>query len=370
MTIQITSSVPLHQTPVSKQYRNEAPPEGPLQLRPQDGGAPIPAQADRYLKVIDALLTMPAGTARFELESAPQHESNVTLHEEDSRLRIELPSGPFGVYHYEESAPRPYIWPLYGPGGVEMTRAFPMEDRAGEKQDHPHHRSLWSAFDEVNGVNNWHDGEGHGWTRHEHVVVNSGPVFGRFAAKSVWTSAEDEPILEEMRHVRVYNVDGDSRLFDYTIFWRAMYGDVTFGDTKEAGAIAVRVATSMDGERGGVITNSEGGRGEKECWGKRADWCDYTGDIGGERFGIAIFNRPNRQSFSGAPRWHVRDYGLFATNPFSVAAFEGGEKQPFILKSEKVVTFSYRVLLHKDDATDDIKQVWDAIANRPQVTEE
>ncbi len=81
----------------------------------------------------------------------------------------------------------------------------------------------------------------------------------------------------------------------------------------------------MDGERGGVITNSNGGRGEKECWGQRADWCDYSGEVDGAPYGITIFNRP--QNYGGAPRWHVRDYGLFATNPFSVAAFEGGEKQ-------------------------------------------
>ena len=35
-----------------------------------------------------------------------------------------------------------YFWPIIGPGGVKMTRAFPMQDVEGEKQDHPHHRSV------------------------------------------------------------------------------------------------------------------------------------------------------------------------------------------------------------------------------------
>ena len=364
MTIHITTSITLEQTPVFIEVPREKIPRGALQLRPLEGGAPVAAQANE--NGVFALLTLPAGTAQFALENAPLQSSNVTLHENEGKLEIELPRGAFGTYHFGEGAPRPYIWPLYGPDSVELTRAFPMENREGEKHDHPHHRSLWTAFDEVNEVNNWHEGEGHGYTRHQRFVHQySGPVFGGFASESLWTSAQGKTVLTETRTVRVYNMDGDARLFDYEIGWQATHGDVTFGDTKEAGAIAIRVATSMDGERGGEITNSNGGRGEKECWGQRADWCDYSGKVGGAPYGITIFNRP--ESYGGAPRWHVRDYGLFATNPFSVAAFEGGENQPFILKSGENTHFSYRVLLHKGEAeTANITAIWKAIETPPR----
>ena len=36
-----------------------------------------------------------------------------------------------------------YFWPIIGPGGAKMTRAYPMQDVKGEKQDHPHHRHLF-----------------------------------------------------------------------------------------------------------------------------------------------------------------------------------------------------------------------------------
>lgn len=373
MTIKITTDVPLHQTPVFINFPREQNLQGDLQLRAATGEV-FAAQSDNYGYGVSTLLTVPAGTTEFELESAPKPESQVTLRESNNQLEILLPDGPFGTYHFEKTAPRPYIWPLYGPDGVEMTRAFPMEDREGEKHDHPHHRSLWTAFDEVNEVNNWHDGEGHGWTRHQRFIDQySGPVFGGFKAELLWTTPKDEPFMSEIRSIRVYNIDGEMRLFDYSINWYPINKEVTFGDTKEAGVIAFRVATSMDGERGGVITNSEGGRGEKECWGKRADWCDYTGGINGEKYGITIFRHP--QNHNGPPRWHVRDYGLFATNPFSVAAFEGGEKQPFVLQEDELgvgARFSYRVLLHKGEATERIRQVWNSYsyqnANPPQVT--
>ncbi|HEY0076751.1 MAG TPA: PmoA family protein [Abditibacteriaceae bacterium] len=365
MTIHITTPVPLDSTPVFIGMPHEQIADSNLQLRRLNGGAPIPAQATA--NGLLALLTLPPGRSEFQLESAPMSSPQVSLQESDDQLKILLPGGPFGTYHFEKAAPRPYLWPLLGPGGKELTRAFPMENREGEKQDHPHHRSLWTAFDEVNEVNNWHEGEGHGWTRHQRFVSQmSGPVFGSFRSENYWTSAQGEPFMAETRTMRVYSVDGVRRLFDYEIAWHATHDTVTFGDTKEAGVVAFRVATSMDGARGGIITNSNGGRGEKECWGKQADWCDYSGEVDGETYGITVFNRP--ESDGEAPRWHVRDYGLFAANPFSVAAFEGGEKQPFVLQNRHSVHFFYRVLLHKGDAEKaNLEVVWDTINTPPRV---
>ena len=50
-----------------------------------------------------------------------------------------------------------YFWPIIGPGGIKMTRAYPMEDIEGEKQDHPHHRSVCFGLHSANGFNTWHE---------------------------------------------------------------------------------------------------------------------------------------------------------------------------------------------------------------------
>jgi hypothetical protein len=340
-------------TPVHIDATNIALPEGDLVLRCEQSGKTIPAQKVGNA-IIAILRNVRAGEPkRFTLESAgestPAASEGIAVREAGSTLELRLPQGLFGAYHFGEDAVRPYVWPLCGPGQKPMTRSVPAGRLEGETTDHPHHTSLWSAFDEVNGVNNWHNAEGHGFTRHASFAeLQSGAVCGGFTAHSVWQSAEGKPVLDETRVLRLYDVGEEIRLFDYEIAFAANYGEVTFNDTKEAGVLAVRVATSMDGARGGTIINSEGGHGESECWGHKAAWCDYSGEVNGETLGVAIFDHPQNPNFP--TRWHVRDYGLFATNPFSTACFNQGTPTPFVLPDGKSVTFRYRVALHRGDA--------------------
>jgi 7-carboxy-7-deazaguanine synthase len=69
------------------------------------------------------------------------------------------------------------------------------------------------------------------------------------------------------------------------------------------------------------IENSAGGVGEKECWGKPAAWCDYSGPVEGQTVGIAVMDHPG--NLRSPVRWHVRDYGLLTTNCFGESTFAG-----------------------------------------------
>jgi hypothetical protein len=351
MKIEISSPITIDfPTPIEVNAANVALPDGDLVLRCEQTGKTIPAQKVGNA-IIAVLKNLHAGeTKRFAVETGSTPDAaGVAVRQDGSTLELQLPQGLFGKYHFGEEVVRPYLWPLNGPEQTPMTRAFPMENVEGEKTDHPHHTSLWTAFDEVNEVNNWHNAEGHGFTHHQSFSkIESGPICGGFVAQSVWQSSDRKPVLDETRTLRLYNVGAEIRLFDYEIVFAANYGEVTFNDTKEAGILAVRVATSMDGACGGVIENSAGGKGESECWGRQAAWCDYSGEVGGKTVGVAIFDHAGNPNFP--TRWHVRDYGLFATNPFSTACFEAGEATPFVLKSGESVTFRYRVLLHHGDA--------------------
>ena len=164
-------------------------------------------------------------------------------------------------------------------------------------------------------------------------------------------------------------------VLDFEITLRASNGDVTFGDTKE-GTFAIRMAESMrvlkpavKGEKaqagGGHIVLSTGVRDdgasavaakdakkEAATWGKRAAWCDYYGPVGTNIVGIAIFDHPTNPHHP--TWWHVRDYGLFAANPFGQHDFENlSDKQAGDLKipAGQSVTFRYRVVLHEGDET-------------------
>jgi hypothetical protein len=117
--------------------------------------------------------------------------------------------------------------------------------------------------------------------------------------------------------------------------------------------MAIRVAESMRlrpnehyaGKPTGHIVNSEGIR-DGATWGKRARWVDYHGPVGDRIVGVAIFDHP--QNPRHPTWWHVRDYGLFAANPFGIHDFE--RKPPgtgdMLIPAGQSVTFRYRFYLH------------------------
>ena len=84
-----------------------------------------------------------------------------------------------------------------------------------------------------------------------------------------------------------------------------------------------------------------------------ASWVDYSGPVvdatGSEQVaGITILNHPD--SFRFPTYWHVRDYGLFAANPFGVHDFEAKKEKGagnHILPQGESLTFKYRVIFHK-----------------------
>jgi len=54
-------------------------------------------------------------------------------------------------------------------------------------------------------------------------------------------------VVTETRRVTFFNLDTDERLFDVSLRFNASSGTVTFGDTKEGGLVAVRVASMWSG---------------------------------------------------------------------------------------------------------------------------
>ena len=111
-----------------------------------------------------------------------------------------------------------------------------------------------------------------------------------------------------------------------------------------------RAASALDVPRGGRIENVYGGVDEGETWGKAAHWCDYSGTVDGQAAGIAILDHP--LSFRYPTHWHVRDYGLMTANPFGYAAYTNGAKNgSHLLNAGATLSFSYRVVLHRGNAT-------------------
>jgi hypothetical protein len=272
------------------------------------------------------------------------------------RLRVEINGQLFTEYVFKNT-PRPYCYPILGPGGAAMTRNYPMKDTPGEDRDHKHHRSLWFAHGSVNGLDFWSEDNSFGKTLHESFAeIKSGQDMGVIRSRNNWVAADGKLVCMDDRTLRFYNRPANERLVDFEITLHASHGELTFGDTKE-GTMSLRLAETMRlkpskenaGKTGGHIVNSAGAR-DGATWGKRAAWCDYSGPVDGKTVGVAIFDHP--QNPRHPTWWHVRDYGLFAANPFGQHDFE---KLPdktagnLVIPASQSVTFRYRFYFHEGD---------------------
>lgn len=280
-----------------------------------------------------------------------RHMGGVKFHESDGRLDIVVNGRPLTTYFHGADVARPYFHPLLEPGGRSLTRCYPMvADAPEETSDHPHHRGFWTAYGEVNDTDNWSELDGHGLTMHRGFeLIEPGTISGRVVALGDWTDAAGHVLMSERRGIKVYATNPHI-LIDIDLTLTAAGEDVEFGDTKEGGFVAVRVASSMDVPRGGRIENSEGGEGEDQIWGKRAAWCDYSGPVTGKTVGIALFDHADNV---GHPTyWHARNYGLMTANPFGRSTFEeGAEAGGFTLAAGDALRLRYRAHIHQGDAT-------------------
>jgi hypothetical protein len=260
----------------------------------------------------------------------------------DVRIGGEL----FTRYIYGEDVPKPCLYPLIGPFGHGVTRAYPQEQVEDDSTDHIHHRSLYVAWGDVNGSDNWGEEEGAGRMVHRYFEnMESGPVFGRITSLSDWVTVDDKRLMQDRIEYRFYNTPPAFRLFDVDIMFYASDGDVRFGDTKEGGILALRVATPLEATKTGCIENAQGAVGEGETWGKRSPWCDYSGQLQGQSVGIAVFDHERNVRFP--TYWHVRNYGLMTANPFGLSYFiDKNTDGSYVLPGGGRVRFRYRVLIH------------------------
>jgi hypothetical protein len=274
--------------------------------------------------------------------------AEVHLSKVDGRIHVEVDGKPFTDFYYGPDAPKPYLHPLRSASGKIVTRSFPMENIPGESTTDQHHRGVWLAYKDVNGYDFWQNefsyqnkNAGKVVTRSiDHVTSgkDSGSIRGIFA----WLAPSGEAMLEEDRTM-IFRGDSNLRMIDFDISLKALV-DTTFGDSKD-GAFSIRLAEPLTEKNSGVIVNSEGGRAMDQTWGKQASWVDCSGELNGEKIGVALFEHPS--SFHHPSRWHVRDYGLLAVNPFGSNAFD---KQAAVSKvtlaAGKSIRLRYRIVIH------------------------
>jgi hypothetical protein len=254
-------------------------------------------------------------------------------------VEVRLGGEPFTEY-LGTGFRRPILWPLRAPGGIAVTRAFPMAEVAGEPRDHPHQQSLWFAHGAVNGVDFW-AGDG------RIVCLETGvdPAAGAIHGRSSWRAGDGREVCRD-DHAITFTGGADWRAVDFDLTLAASHGALRLGDTKEGTfALRLRPEFCLPGQGGnGTIANSEGLR-DGAAWGKRARWVAYAATVEGQPLVVAVFDHPGNPSHP--TWWHARDYGLLAANPFGVHDFAGAPPDTGLVEVPQggALRFRYRVLL-------------------------
>ena len=129
----------------------------------------------------------------------------VKLKRQGARIDVFIGGQPFTSYFFGAESPKPYLHPLRSARGTIVTRGFPMrKDIPGESTDHPHHRALFFAHGNINGIDFWSESE---------------PTKAAQTAKGVFYPSEGLPkgrtVLRKLEQARSGRESGTIRaLFD------------------------------------------------------------------------------------------------------------------------------------------------------------
>ena len=280
----------------------------------------------------------------------------VTITKAKGRYDVKINGQFFTSYHFE-NVPKPVLYPLmWTDGKTALTRRYPMEKAlTGESNDHKHHRSLWWGHRHVKGGKDGgvHDFWGETTNSGKQVQTKiEATKDGGIKTANHWVTKAGETVASDRRVIQFHATKAD-RVIDYTITITASRGELVLMDDKDAG-MSIRVPDSMcvsphgtaKTKAEGYMLNSEGVTGAA-LWGKAAKWVDYSGKVGDQLVGVAIFDHPDNPRHPTT--WHARAYGLCAANIFGKRHFNrlpDRNAGNYTLKKGQSVTFKYRFHFH------------------------
>lgn len=322
-------------------------------------------------------------TGTLHMNSQEENHIKLVRNDEEKRVDVLINGEHFTSYLYPETLEKPVLYPLKTAQGTLVTRGFPLEARAGERVDHPHHVGLWFNYGDVNGLDFWNNSyaipadkkDHYGTIIHKEINrLSSGDEKGELEVSMEWVGPDGEALLRE-ETTFVFREEDQKRMIDRITTLRALDKKVSMHDNKE-GLFGMRVARELeqpsdqpeiyigaDGKAAeepvlnnegvsGWYRSSEGIEGDS-AWGSRAKWMNLSGNIGDEMISLAIMDHPDNV---GHPAyWHARGYGLYAANSLGQKAMSGGKEElNFELPAGESVTFKHRIIIYSGEkVTDD-----------------
>ncbi|HTF28162.1 MAG TPA: PmoA family protein, partial [Flavitalea sp.] len=225
------------------------------------------------------------------------------------RVDITIDGKPFTSYIYPDELMKPVLYPLRTSKGTLITRGWPMDPRAGERVDHPHHVGMWFNYGNVNGLDFWNNSTAiaadkkNGYGTIKHVSVNKTLATDDKAELDVtmyWQKPDGTNLVKEDTKY-IFTGTGEQRAIELNTTLTALKEDVSFMDNKE-GLLGIRLARELEHpsnkpeqftDANGIATsvaklNNEGVTGKyrssegiegDNVWATRGRWVNLNGKI-------------------------------------------------------------------------------------------
>lgn len=251
-------------------------------------------------------------------------------------------------WHADDSAPRPFLFPLIGPAGYPLTRI----GHPGAP-NHDHHRSIWFAHHKVLGIDFWSDQTDARIRQQSWIAYDDGDEEARMAVRLNWYDGHDpQPLIEQQLVVAVAPHGDEELLVELQTTLTPQAESLELGQTN-FGLLAVRVAKSISAFFGdGTLTGASGQQTEANLFGEPSAWMDYSGSVAaGVTEGVTYFDHPDNGGFPN--KWHVRKDGWMGAS----ICRDG----PVLLTRQNPQTWRYLLHAHRGPVD---RQVAGGVASR------
>lgn len=313
----------------------------------------------------------------------------VVPNEASNRVDVFVDGQPFTSYIWPDTLMKPVLFPLRTADATLITRGWPMEPRAGERTDHPHHVGFWFNYENVNGVDFWNNSTAlpaaqqakMGRIEQRRILkAHNGRDRGELEVEADWIMPDQKPILNEKTEF-IFRTAPNVRIVDRITTLTALDQPVVFKDSKD-GLIGLRVRRELEQPETDAVTytdasgrpttvkamstngvtglyrSSEGLTGDA-VWGTRGRWTMLSGTVNQNDITLVMLDHPGNPGFP--TYWHARGYGLFAANPLGESVFSNGkEKLNFTIEPKRSATSRYRLVIMDGKATtNEVEELYD-----------
>ncbi|HXJ73483.1 MAG TPA: PmoA family protein [Candidatus Dormibacteraeota bacterium] len=310
-------------------------------------------------------------------DQAPARGSQLRSRQQDSRIQFAFTSTaqaqatPQPLLEYQAEAgplPRADIKPIFKRGGYlhpirTLSGRLVTDDYA---PNHLHHHGVWWAWTKTKFDGRepdfWNMGEAKG--RVEYLGMDStweGPVHAGLRAQHRFvdlTAAEPVVALSETWTVTVFGPAGRTAwIFELESEQTCNTGQPLSLPEYHYGGLGVRGNRAWDGKDHTYFLTSEGETDRIKAHATRARWCDMSGEVDGQRVGIAILGHPLNFRSPQPMRVHP-------TEPFF--CFAPQQAGDMLLRPGEIYRSRYRFVVHDGppDRTD-LDRLWNDFASPP-----